>query len=354
MDFRVFFPVALVLLLGMSLLYAQDDPFKRATASLSDPERNLLEEFRRVFPKIQSLYTNIQMEADLSRYQKEGVQGGGSPVPSGEELPLAGRSHLTFYVRDGLRIDDTLKPYYRLEVADYGSQASLDIPEEEWIGIATPDNIYALSKFKERSYIAGTEKTSDQALSQHIFSVPFLSAPYAISGIPVTRWMFEFDDVTVQSVTPDKSSSDGEIVTVIFRRHYPMGDAHFECRFMRNKGWALLYAKKVVGSPNNHEGGFILQNTYEGEVDGIPLLKRVVYEEFYGETNAVPEIYLRKNYEITKIIPGPPKLAVFDVQRLLSSSSGKWSYFRILCVAIAAALIAAGLYLRFLKNEKRS
>jgi len=133
-----------------------------------------------------------------------------------------------------------------------------------------------------------------------------------------------------------------------------MGDAHFECRFMRNKGWALLYAKKVVGSPNNHEGGFILQNTYEGEVDGIPLLKRVVYEEFYGETNAVPEIYLRKNYEITKIIPGPPKLAVFDVQRLLSSSSGKWSYFRILCVAIAAALIAAGLYLRFLKNEKRS
>ena len=250
-----FFLFVFVLFCGVRVSHAQNNSFEKSTILLSQPEKDLLKEFLHVVPRVHSFYTNIQMEVDLSRYQNES-QDGVFPAPSTEELPLAGRSHLSYYVSS---TDNVLDSYYRLDVADYGRQESLDEPEERWVGIANPNESYLINHVGKNIYsLAGQEKTSDEILSRYIFSEPFHSAPYAISGVPVTRWLFGMNNTTVQSVTLDKSSSD-EVVVVLFKRHYPKGDTRFECRFIRNKGWALLYVQKTSIAPDDHEGGFIVK-----------------------------------------------------------------------------------------------
>ena len=100
--------------------------------------------------------------------------------------------------------------------------------------------------------------------------------------------------------------------------------------------------------------GLLSRNEYEGDIDGIPLLKQVVYEDFYGKKDAPPKISLRKIYDITAIVPGAPDLSVFDVQQFFSTPLGKtiqWSYFRILCVALGIVFVFLAIYLKYLKTD---
>ncbi len=303
------------------------------------------------FPKVQSFYSNIQIETDFTRYENEKNEKKAEfSTPRVGELPLAGCSHVTFYASSK---EDVLHSFYRFDVADYQKQSTSGQPVEELIGIVTPTSSYLINKLGEQGYaLAGQEKTTEESVAQHVLSVPFHSAPYALSGIPVDRWCFVFDNSTVQSVVLN-STPEGEIVVVKFKRSYPKGDALYECHFIRNKGWALKYAKKTVGSGDDIVGGFVIQNEYEGERNHVPLLKYVTYEEYEG-TKDKTQIYRRKEYNITKIIPSAPEMSYFDINQFVPAIGEpvRWSYLRLFCVASGLVLILIAIWIKFSATKK--
>ena len=57
----------------------------------------------------------------------------------------------------------------------------------------------------------------------------------------------------------------------------------------------------------------------------------------------------RKRFSVTKLVPEPPPLSVFDVNQFLPDRIGRsssFSYFRITCTALGIILILTGIYLR--------
>jgi hypothetical protein len=101
--------------------------------------------------------------------------------------------------------------------------------------------------------------------------------------------------------------------------------------------------------------------TYNGRVDGVPLLKTYQRSEGTYDKNTQKEEVLRQMLcEITNLIPGPPDLSEFDVAQFLPPdvkigeiTPVSFTPARIAAIVIGVILLLLGIYMH-IRNSMRS
>ncbi len=171
------------------------------------------------------------------------------------------------------------------------------------------------------------EEKTEKGVRTVIFSHKGTSLPYKFTTLPALNWIIsktEVSSVEGGNDTPIRTAED----------------------FDRMVGDFETYLKRPQSKT-------ISEAAYEGEIDGVPLLKTLTISHYS------PEGVLKSQgvYTITKITPGAPDMSVFDPKQFLPEKENykltprKMSWQRKAAVVGGFALIALGFGIRYLMHE---
>lgn len=255
--------------------------FQEITKGLSRGELDLLEEYRVHFAKLKHLYDNSQIEVIL---RESGLKYRMKPDnPEGR-----GVTRLVYRANGGhLQRLDSQGANWQTEAATGAAM----------VDVAGPERFFHARKNSRNGLVITKEfKTRKEAMVA-ISAFPFYLAPYSYNTNTLDTVIFDKwkpKNWRIERVREEEA--DGvRLISV----HCGVGEDNtvtFDFTFLRDASWALKEYAYV--STDTKKAAF----EYDGEHNGIPLLKRATYWIESGPDKTRSHV---KEYEVTSFIPGP-------------------------------------------------
>jgi hypothetical protein len=292
-------------------------------AKLSADEKKILGEYPANFANLRKFYQNVTMEAYL-RLSLSVKQPG--------NLVFRGNGG------DNFRLDS---------VYEEGGSSS------HAVGIVTPSAAYLLYENPTNDKYAMSLYSKDRTRGLNLLlNYRFQVAPFSSNGTPlIGRVCCDRPNCTIDKVEVLKEDGDN-IVAVTQSCKFGKSDwCHDVVRFYRDKCWAMKDVTSegsVFGTPAG-SALTIERCTYDGEKDGIPILKVYTFESGVRMPGGKIEPTVSEHYEI-KTTPGAAPLSYFDVDTLLGKTKpGEtvgFSRFRVICVLVGVIFVLLGILIR--------
>jgi len=282
---------------------------REIASDVSPEELKLLEEYRTQYPKIKECYNNIRMDAVHRTSYFRHLKTPGNPEGK-EATRLVYRANGGEYFRmDDIDLDRTS------ELPTGGKLVRLVRPE----GYATLHRNTADKPLAIRN-LDPRQKEGVTDLSGNIFQwAPFSNYVVSLKWFILRKPHGFATSYKIEKVETSEAG-DAELVTITTHAIMESGDADLTGRFVffRNKGWVLKeYFWGHIDPPDS--GEFYSRKAsyeYEGEYNGIGLLKRVDYWEELGPTRRKDRV---ESFEIVNVEPGPVPLDEFTLEAITLS-----------------------------------
>jgi hypothetical protein len=383
----LFFGITLQVITADEIVVDFADPM---FARLDAEGKRLLSEYARTYPKIKSFYENIRMDVNV----------GNASNPSENDLEFL-RSNLRSKGLNEDEIEDVVarskqmerqyeiryrlsEKYARIDTKVYHpvvASARIDLPSgglprgfvsETGITLFTPTMGYQLSKNDpSKQYFALNAKrdvtkpnVEDLATAVMYFDV----APFSSDYLPLENIIFQCPPLikgkpyVVEYVRQREIDSEPVVEIRVARTDFT--DVFREIKLDKNS-WVVLDVYSRVEVPHSSGKNEIRWDrsvcTYDGAVDGVPLLK--TYQRVFGNYNKdtqAESIAGQMQCEVTKIVPGPVDLSEFDVAQFLPPDvkigevmPAQLSSARIATIVIGIILVIFGIYLKLQKTKER-
>jgi hypothetical protein len=347
---------------------------------LDEEGKNVIKEFARHLPIIKTFYGNIRMDVSRKVFRYTASKDQYTYIPLNGPPIL--REERLFEVRynkgngdilgDGFaRVDKQVK--FRLSSDPRAQQRNA---QGRSISLITPEMGYSLSKSNaENPFYSLNMKRSRSSFMSSVGvevlgfdTAPFSLGPFFIEDL-FTRTPYIFFKGTsyfVVSARYIEDEQEGEMVELISqtdRPQTPSLPSTWTVRFLRDS-WVVKDAFVLAWSAGGHRFWQRYRREYDGEVEGMPLLSSC--QEDFGiidpDDGKTERLLSRVQYEVTKIIPGPPDLSEFDVAQFLPPGAkieevppltfARLSPARIAAIVVGIVLIILGIYLR-MRNRNR-
>jgi len=382
----------LVLLCGIFRVVAEDiviDFSDSLFARLDAEGRELLSEYAKAYPKVKNFYENIRMDVNVKRNNfssdenlatlKSALKSAGlSEDEIKDRFERSGQSETQYEMRHRLsdrhlRIDRIINyPVTPSIQAKLPSELSnRDFIQEVDITLLTEMKGYQLSKSDpSRKYFSlnasrDFSKPDTEGIAMAVLY--FDAAPFSRNDMPLEHFIFqrpiEGKPYILEHVR--QKEIDGEQIVEIKFSLVDLPDI-FGVVWLDRNLWGVrsTYGRSQVTSPGGTFGGIHWTRemcTYDGEVDGVPLLKTYQREEGTLAPETQEERITRQILaEVTQLIPGPPDLSEFDVAQFLPPNvrigeitKAQLSPARIIAIVIGVILIILGIYLKIREIRKK-
>jgi hypothetical protein len=359
-------------------------------ARLDVESKNLLSEYAKTYPKIKDFYANIRMDVNVKTVD-------GSFEEDLQSLRLVLKS-------EGIKedeIEDRIKQWYgsvqkeqqyeiRYRISEMygrvdtktshsvmafarGDQQPRDQPRsvDQKVGVAlfTPTTGYQFSKNDPSNQYFSLNASRDfrkqNAEGIAMSPIYFDKAPFCSGETPLETVLFQSrtSKTYVLEYVRLREIEGEQVVEIRCSGANP--DAFTEIRLDRiTWGVKESYSRVTAMSSNDLDWREIRWYrgicTYDGIVDGVPLLK--TYERSSGiiDKDTQEEKMTRQVLcEVTNLVPGPPDLSEFDVSQFLPPgvkigeiTTASFTPARIAAIVIGIILVIFGLYLRLRRVNK--
>jgi hypothetical protein len=344
-SIKLFFLNGFCFIFFATLLLADDKDFENITQNLSNNELQLLNEYRTAFSQIKKIYSNLSMEAEEDRFFLKFVDGVFPTPDDKQEYTLQEKRRYSYFVNDD--------KFFRVDIVSRVT-SEFKKPFENSIYILNPSESYKLSKPDGGQYNLQLHgKTSDEFLFR-VKELQFHNSPYVCNSRDILEHIFSnANNQTISQVKLEMNPNTGdEEVIILLEYSFPEYRGNGEFRFLRNKGW-VLSSYKGCSEPVKNDGKrfyrtLIIRNEYEGEKDGVALIKKIQWEYAVGAQRETQKIQEKRIFTINMITVASPPMSVFDVKQFFPYTIGKYpryNFFRITCVVLGLIFIAIGLFL---------
>jgi hypothetical protein len=323
-------------------------------ARLDAEGKKLLSEYARTYPKIRDFYGNIRMDVNMgkanypSEKELESLRSNLRSEKLNEDeiedvVERSKQSNTQYEIRSRLadkhlsvdrKVNHPVMPSVRAKLPPELSQ--YDYIQEAEMSSFTPTVEYQLSKYDPRNpYFSlntkrNMSKPNAQGISMEVLY--FDGAPFSSDGMVLEKSLFQSPPLVAEKSYPvvdyvrQKKEGKEQIVEIrlVSSRYLDSNpdDIHGVIRLHRNS-WVVkeTFGRTQVISPGKYYGDidWIRSScTYNGMVDGVPLLK--TYQRSNGHYNKETHeenIERQMLCEVTKLVPGPVNLSEFDVAQFL-------------------------------------
>lgn len=315
-------------------------------SGLSAEERELLIEYAHAFPRLRETYENLSIQAEIREYWAPTREQATSQL---DELPRHGRARLLYDAQEGRR--------FRFEWIRY-DRKDFDLVRGQTLGVVTPEISSLLKKDLETGkwFLKGTGKDSEEYLrfarSLNVHIAPFADLPVTLDCFLLTE---SHPVKTIESVT----LKENNVVEAVMVVRNPEGTGRTTYELLRGAGWAVKRIRDESDMPEREAIGYYESICeYEGEIDGIPLLK--TWENRGGSRNRTTGEILWRKRDIADVVCNPrPDYAPghFDADSILGNTipltfSGSGSGTQWLLLINAALLFLLGIWLS--RKQKKS
>ncbi|MCP4673988.1 MAG: hypothetical protein GY854_00395 [Deltaproteobacteria bacterium] len=327
------------------------DTFSGDTFSrLSQEEKALLQEYCGCFLKLKAFYDNVTIEAHEELLIRPRSKDGIFAPTANADLVLA-------RVRDYTFRADGSGDRYRMDGTDYDATDPTKAIEAK-IGLMNPDGQYVFQRNPTtgKYYLRLFGKNKAEGLVQ-LSAYVFPAAPFTFLATPLDEYVLQDQPGVIIDKVELQHDSGEELVEIA--RSYRQEDRWSECvlRFYRERSWALkdiqfegaIWARgKVI---EDRQSAKIQTCFYDGEQDGIPLLKSCSIECSARDvaSNAL-KTTRRQDFEIRSLTPGPPAQSLFDDEVILGNKKvGELvalSWPRAAIIIVSVLLVIVGIYLK--------
>jgi len=324
-------------------------------SKLNDNQKNVLRECGTGFQKIERLHNNIEIQIKRDTVKIENDKE--SVIVDCDE---------SLFLREGIYGRHDMR--HRLP-EDKGGV------ESEHISLLTPRQFYTFKRSGDTPYILGAKASVEDERGIIRSNVPFATYPYMANGYTFEEALLKDEDKRGRKHSPNyhivevnEIHENGDrvvrvktLVTDNLGASSPVVYA-----FLRDRQWALkslqeeivILAKDASGrydfsGPRSKK---ITEIEYEGESNDVPLVKRLTQTLY--TPGGKPE--QKTVYEVTKIVPGPPSLDIFDPKQFFSAKTevtldkAKFSWGRIFCIVTGLAMIAFALWKKFTRHRSQT
>jgi len=369
-------------------------------AKLDAEGKKLLSEYARVYPKIKNSYENIRIdvtikvidnlsEQSLQVLRLIGERQGLNAIELKELIERSAQSETQYEIRHRLsdkytrvdkKVNHPVTPSIRDKLPSELSQQ--DFIQEAEVALFTPTMGYQLSKNDPRQQYFSLNVKRDirkpNAEDIAIAVMYFDTAPFSSDNVSLEEILFQSPPLVAGKPYPIveyvwQKEIEGkqivEIKLVSSRYHDSNPDDIAGIIRLYMDSWVIeeTYNKTQIVSPGKYYGkiGWIRTScTYDGIVDGVPLLK--TYQRSVGDYDKdTQEEKLTRQMlcEVTNLVPGPPDLSEFDVAQFLPPgvrigevTPAGLSTVRIVAIVIGILLVIFGIYMkiRIALRERRN
>jgi len=368
-------------------------------AQLDAEGKELLSEYARAYPKVKKLYENMRMDASVretnysSKRNLESLRSALQSEGLNEDaikdiVDRLGQTDIQYEVRyrqsDGyFRVDTKINHFISDSMCAKlppGSplQNSLhgNVVQTVRIVLLTPTMGYELSKndSSKQYFSLNAKRNLKKPDSEYDIGLPlmyFETAPFSSNNTPLEEVVFRRpplsngDPYVVEYVR--QREVDNEHVIEIKVANADFADVFREIKLDRNSGVVKeIYRRTgLTRSSGEEEIRWYRETcTYDGIVDGVPLLK--TYQGSWGkyDKNAQEDKIIEQiQCEVTNLVPGPVDLSEFDVAQFLPPgvkigeiTPAGFSTARIIAIVIGILLVLFGIYMkiRIMLREKRN
>jgi hypothetical protein len=330
---------AIFALLATIAVFARGDQ-RVGTAGLSSPERELLQEYRANYNRLEQFYNNVRMDVTYRRTDYSSEDGKGKPQRMARYLVYRANSG------ELLRMD--VSP---LKVEDESPTG------ETSVELARPKEGVFVASRKTTDSTFVLDKVHAQYDKGFLVGYKFYAAPYTAYLLPMEFMVFERADflktLEVESVACQDEGKD-RLVTITVTGVTERRNRKWRGRFVlyRDKSWALREATcGVADIPTAQDTTLQCRYEYEGMYEGVPLLKRAKYWQEQGPTR---QRYQEEVFDVRKIEPGavPEEEFTLDALGIKVAGQGKVPrFYFVLAAGIAALLVAILLARRFRRDR---
>ncbi|MEI8381001.1 MAG: hypothetical protein WCJ09_12790 [Planctomycetota bacterium] len=306
------------------LILATSSPVERvvdegAIAHLPVAEQELVREYVKEWPRVVQFYQSMTFEGSISREDR---------VDDQSEYIVSSEFHGTAKILNNQMFRITGK------AAD-GTMGMV---------IADATDVYGFgwNESKQSYFLASRFKSDSSFMNDYITQYAFHIETFDCGEF--YRVVFGTPQHGNQTVTLDRVEimhvDDEEVVrATVVRKGSNKGEEWCAIRvfdFLRNRSWARKAVHHAyLDIPNRtYKSLETIRCSYDGEVDGIPLLKECVREwgsapfsdeeldrsRFFAPGIAVYRV--RERATVNKFTPGPPDLAEFDAKPFLKAMGG--------------------------------
>jgi hypothetical protein len=278
--------------------------------------QELLTQYEAGVDRLKQFYSRVEIQATMITQAREGE---GKPA-----------FHQILYRSNGslkrVDVSDIIDGTRRTRSGVIGERLSFEVTRQEG----------------GRPYVSGMGSNKEQALEAMRRHCPVFSAPYGLFEGTILQFLREPDLVPTNIKTLNAGSE--KVCSVSFERHIRAEghkiDTYGSFTFLPTKAWALK--DYTIGTKIK------CKIVYEGEVEGIPLLKRAEYWDDHGAGKPRTGIRI---IDVQSIRPAtaPAKeftLASFGLPEVQPDQGGGTHYMPYLVFAAGVGLILVGILLR--------
>ena len=363
-------------------------------AKLDAEGKKLLSEYARAYPKIRGFYENMRMDMDIrntsyrSEKDLESLTSALRSEGQNEDeirdvIARSGKADVQHEVRyrqlDGYaRVDTKVERRITSSVLDKLPSGSPlpsfvhgGVVQDVEVVLLTPEMSYQLSKRDpSKQYFALNAKRNPDSPNAEDIGLPLMyvdTAPFCEDADPLEKVIFDCPPLLkgkpyiVEYVK--QMEVEGERVVMVKCSRADLIDSFREIRLDRNFGVVKeTYSRGGVTFPDGkREIRWTRETcTYDGMVDGIPLLKTYQRSSGIFDQSSQEEMITRQMMcEVTNLIPGPVDLSEFDVAQFLPPNVKirelSWSPLspaRIAGMVIGTLLFMIGIYLKIRSMRK--
>lgn len=310
-------------------------------SALSKEELGLLEEYRTSYARLKQGYDNLKMEV---------VWRGTAPTFVRPDNPTGNGAIRYVYRANGGR-------FYRMDIS------RLDLGNEKPLGdlrirLVRPEGyLDAQTESPDKGLALSNWSTDTQEGTLLLTTYIFHRAPYAMHVFPMERFVFnkpEFaEKYWIEKVLPHQDGTD-RLVTIstraIAKRGGMEGAGRFVC--LRDRAWALK--EYDWGSANLAASqDTVLRHaryTYEGDYEGVPLLKRL---EMWQEEGPERKRVDQQVFEVQNVEAGPVPEAEFTADAVGLKIGKHRSNWGLRLTIFLAGVVLLTAYLIFRRTGRR-
>ncbi len=313
--------------------WSWDDPL---VADLKPEEISLLKEWATEFPRLVEKYSQLTIEY-THRSEKDGKK-----TEEINRIFILGQDH------------------YRWDK---------ETPEGTAVTLSLPNRCYRFAKEKgEENYFfvgQGDEKKSKEIIRM-ILSTDVVRAPIANGFVPLWYSFPFLDKPSFEHIWFEETRKAASKVSLKFKtvNDEVLPDKHRVTLtaestidgktrtpavvLLKSHAWALETSELINIDQTGQEYKRTNTREYEGDVDGIPLLKSVTILAHSTKDN---KLGWGDWYTVTKLDLSPPDKSVFDPNQFVPNigviEATNFTVVRIICIVSGVLLISIGLWLKF-------
>jgi len=385
----LFFGVTPCVAAGEISINFSDPMFSRLDAE----GKNLLTEYAKAYPKIKDFYENMRMDVNVKNtnytVNLESLRSTLRSEGLGEDeikdiVARSGKTDIQYevryrqqdnYFRVDTKVNHIMTDYARARLP-HGSPirnfANGDIVPDVGTVLLTPTTGYQFSKKDPSKQFPSLNARRDlkKPGSEDDIGLPLIyvdTAPFCVDAMPLENIVFQCPPlIKGKPYVVDyirQKEVDGRPVVEIRTSRADLTDSFREIKLDKNS-WGILeiYARSGLTLPSGEREIQWTREicTYDGVVDGVPLLK--TYHRSFGKRDKNSQedrMISQMSCEVTHLVLGAPDLSEFDVAQFLPPgvkvgeiTPARLSTARIVTIVISIILIILGIYLK-IRNARK-